>query len=45
MDNNELTLEQRIELVDIELAEIAKILEELSTSMAELAKTFRVENE
>lgn len=40
MPENEMTFEQRLELVDIELKEIAKIIDEMAESMKQLSGLF-----
>jgi hypothetical protein len=45
MQDNEISFEQRLELVDIELKEIGKIIEEMSESLDTLAKSLRGKDE
>jgi len=45
MQDNEPTFEQRLELVDVELKAIAKIIEEMGESMKELSKTLGLDND
>ncbi len=44
MAEPELSFEQRLELVDIELKEIAKIIEEMSASLTAFATLLRDDN-